>query len=59
MLQEHGNAKIQGLGANLSMVLTTPVGETRCEIPLAQQGSPVIPEKSDLQSVMVWLLTGN
>ncbi|HEY8287034.1 MAG TPA: hypothetical protein VIJ28_21800, partial [Chloroflexota bacterium] len=58
VLQEHGGATIQALGVNLRIVLATPVGETRCEILYAQQGSPIIPEKSTLQSVMAWLFTG-
>ncbi len=58
VLQERGGAALLDLGVNLRITITTPVGETRCEIPFSQQGNPIIPEKSTLQGVMMWLATG-
>lgn len=58
VLQEHGGATLRDLAVNLRITLTTPVGETLCEIPFARQGDPIIPEKSTLQGVMAWLITG-
>lgn len=58
VVQEHAGATIGDLGTNLRISVETPVGDTRCEIPYSQQGNPIIPEKSTLQGVMAWLISG-
>ena len=57
VIQEHAGAKISDLGANLRITVSTPVGETRCEI-FPGSSTPIIPEKSTMQNVMGWLISG-
>jgi len=57
VIQEHAGAKISDLGANLRIIISTPVGETRCEI-LPGSSNPIVPEKSTMQDVMGWLGSG-
>ena len=42
---------------NLRVVVSTPVGHSRCEL-LHDTPNPIIPEKSDLQGVLIWLISG-
>jgi hypothetical protein len=57
IVREHGGATIGMLGTNLRVIVSTPYGETRCEI-RQNSSNPIIPEKSTLQGVMAWLISG-
>jgi hypothetical protein len=58
LVREHKGAKLKDLGVNLRITLSTPVGETKCEITFDNQGQPIIPDRSDYQVAMQWLNTG-
>lgn len=57
VIQEHAGAKIDDLGTNLRISISTPFGETFCEL-RHDSPDPIIPEKSTLQGAMAWLITG-
>jgi hypothetical protein len=58
LVKRQGSVKVSSTGVNLHIIVETPVGQTRCEIPSEYCGNAIIPEKSTLQSVMVWLGRG-